>query len=578
MNKNDVISVLERIAILLELKGENPFKSRAYENGARILKTREETIEALVETGKLSEIKGVGKALVDKISTLVTTGSLAYYDNLRAEFPDTIFDLLRIPGLGGKKIKVLYEKLGIASLPELEIACKRNRIAVLSGFGQRTQDKILQGIDFINQHQGQFHVHIALKIGAKIKQSLLDHAHVIRVEIAGSLRRAKEIVKDVDIVASAEPEHHQEIMDFFVASDEVESIIAHGKTKSSIRMKNGLAVDLRLVSDAEFPFVLHHFTGSKEHNTAMRREAKKVGLKMNEYGLFQETGDSLQCADETEIFSALNMAFIPPEMREDRGEIEAAQTNDLPELVTNQDLRGILHNHSTWSDGLNSVEEMAQTCQEMGMHYLGIADHSESAFYANGLTAERLQQQGNEIADLNKKNPDFRIFHGTECDILTDGALDFPDEVLAELDYVVISVHSKLEMSETEATDRILKAMQNPFATILGHPTGRILLGRKGYSLNYQEIFAAAVEYGVVIEINTNPFRLDLDWRYIRQARDAGVKLSINPDAHKTTGLADMFLGVGLARKGWLTKKDVLNTLSKNEIAAYFSHKKNRVR
>ncbi|MCA9730592.1 MAG: DNA polymerase/3'-5' exonuclease PolX [Deferribacteres bacterium] len=573
MEKKDVIAVLEHIAILLELKGENPFKSRAYTNGARILKAREESIGELVDTGKLGEIKGIGKALADKITTLITNGSLPYYENLKAEFPATLFGLLRIPGMGSKKIKILYDQMGIASLIDLETACRENRIAGLTGFGEKTQEKILQGIDFIKQHEGQHLYFSALAVAGKMITALKQHPKIIRVEMAGSLRRAKEVVKDVDIVASVDDSSRQEVMDFFVSQGDVESIVAHGITKSSIIVSNGLQVDLRLVSNTVFPFALHHFTGSKEHNTAMRREAKKHGYKMNEYGLFTEADRSLVCQDEKEIFAALGMGYIPPELREDRGEIEAALENTLPVLIEKNDLCGILHNHTTWSDGSNSLEEMANACRAMGMSYLGIADHSQAAQYANGLTPARLQQQAQAIAELNKNFTDFRIFHGTECDILSDGSLDFPDEVLAQLDYVVVSVHSKLEMSETEATERIIKAMQNPFVKILAHPTGRILLGRKGYPLNYKEIFAAAVENNVVIEINANPYRYDLDWRYIRQAKEAGVLLSINPDAHKISGLADMLSAVGIARKGWLTKDDVLNTKSLDEITAFFAAK-----
>ncbi|KAA3657515.1 MAG: DNA polymerase/3'-5' exonuclease PolX [Calditrichaeota bacterium] len=574
MEKSDIIAVLERIAILLELKGENPFKSRAYTNGARILKAKEETIIELVDSGQLNEIKGIGKALADKITTLVTTGSLPYYENLKAEFPESLFDMLRVPGMGSKKIKLLYDKMGIASLSELETACQENRIADLPGFGTRTQTKILQGIEFIKQHQGQHHYISAFTVAESIKSALHDHPRVIRVEIGGSLRRAKEVVKDVDIVASVLDSSQNEVMEFFISLDAVDSVVANGPTKSSVIVEGGLQVDLRIVSDKEFPFTLHHFTGSKEHNTAMRREAKTLGLKMNEYGLFTDEDKSQECKDEKAIFSALNMAYIPPELREDRGEIEAAKKNSLPSLVSKNDLRGILHNHTTWSDGHNSLEEMANACRDLGMHYLGIADHSQAAQYANGLTPERLQQQAQAISDLNENFSDFRIFHGTECDILSDGSLDFPDDILARLDYVVISVHSKLEMSETEATERIIKAMQNPFATILAHPTGRILLGRKGYSLNYKELFAAAKEYSVVIEINANPYRYDLDWRYIRQAKEAGVMLSINPDAHRTSGFADMFSAIGIARKGWLTKDDVLNTKNLEQITAYFAEKR----
>ncbi len=571
MDKKQVADILEQIGVLLELKGENPFKTRAYYNGARVIKGLPGDLQALVESGEIGSVKGIGKALAEKITTLVSTGGLPFYDELRASFPASLLDILRIPGLGPKKIRKLYTELGIDSLEALEKACQEDRVAALDGFGSKMQAKILEGIAFIRKHSGRHHYHSAAAAAERLLLALRARPAVIRAEVAGSLRRHRETVKDIDIVASAEEKDRAGLMTFFVTMPGVASVVAHGETKSSVILEEGIQADLRVVSEAAFPFTLHHFTGSKEHNTAMRALARRSGLKMNEYGLFREDDSVIACSTEEEIFQVLGMSYIPPELREDRGEIQAAREQAIPELIRREHIRGILHTHTTWSDGTASLEEMAEACRDMGMHYLGIADHSQVVVYANGLSIDRLHQQAVAIRELNERYDDFRIFHGTECDIMPDGTLDFPEEILAELDYVVISVHSKMQMSEKEATERIIRAMSSPYATILGHPTGRILLGREGYPLNYDAIFQAAAEYNVAIEINANPYRFDLDWRYVRQARDAGVMLSINPDAHSISGLQDTFLGIGIARKGWLGPQHVLNTKSQEEIAAWFA-------
>jgi len=573
MEKDDIIQILEEIAVLLELKGENPFKARAYQNAARTIRGLSTDIESLVETGEIRKVKGIGQALAEKITELVTTGRLEYYENLRASFPQSLFRMLKIPGLGPKKIKKLYEELGIKTIEELEAACKSDRLAGLEGFGQRTQEKILEGIAFIKRHGNRYRFDVALAMGEKLLAELQEHPGIIRAQLAGSLRRCKETVKDIDIVSSAADENRDAIMDHFTGLSEVDAIIAKGDTKSSIITREGIQADLRIVSDDEYPYALHHFTGSREHNTAMRAFARKHGLKMNEYGLFRGEDRRIECRTEEELFAALGMEYIPPELREDMGEIQAALEHRLPHLIEKQDIKGILHVHTTASDGRNTLEEMVQACRDMGMQYLGIANHSQSVHYANGLSVERLRQQGQAIRDLNAQLSDFRIFHGTECDILADGSLDYPDEALAELDFVVISVHQNLKMSEKAATERIVKAMSHPEATILGHLTGRLLLSREGYPVNYDEIFAAAVEYNVVIEINASPYRFDLDWRYVHKAKERGVRLAINPDAHSTRGLYDTFYGVGIARKGWLEASDVINTMDRVQIAKFFRGK-----
>ena len=573
MEKDDIIQILEEIAVLLELKGENPFKSRAYQNAARTIRGLSDDIATLVKTGEIRKVKGIGQALAEKITELVSTGRLEYYENLRASFPQSLFRILKIPGLGPKKIKKLYEQLGIKTIEELETACKSDRLAGLEGFGKRTQKKILEGIDFIKQHSDRYRFDVALKMGEKLLAELQKHPGIIRAQLAGSLRRCKETVKDIDIVSSAAAQDRDPIMEHFTGMSGVDTVIARGDTKSSIITREGIQADLRIVSDDEYPYALHHFTGSKEHNTAMRAFARKHGLKMNEYGLFRDEDRRIECRTEEDLFAALGMDYIPPELREDMGEIQAALAHRLPHLIEKQDIKGILHVHTTASDGRNTLEEMVQACRDMGMQYLGIADHSQSVYYANGLSVQRLRQQAQAIRELNAQFQDFRIFHGTECDILADGSLDYPDAALAELDFVVISVHQNLKMSETEATERIIKAMRHPAVTILGHLTGRLLLSRDGYKVNYDEIFAAAVEYNVVIEINASPYRLDLDWRYAHKAKERGVRLAINPDAHSTRGLSDTFYGVGIARKGWLEPGDVINTMDRGQIGEFFRGK-----
>ena len=402
---------------------------------------------------------------------------------------------------------------------------------------------------------------------------------IIRAEIAGSLRRKKEVIGDIDIVASAKAAAVPGIMKAFTSHSEVERITGQGETKSSVVLKSGINCDLRVVDDSEFPFALNYFTGSKDHNVRLRTIAKKFDLSLNEYG-FSKIGSEekrgrakkmVPCKNEEAIYSALGLEYTPPELREDFGEIEAAEKNKLPHLVSEKDIRGTFHCHTNYSDGMNTLLEMAEAAQKLGWEYLGIADHSKIAVYANGLTEERVKKQQKEINTLNQKWPNFRIFSGTEVDILPTGALDFSDKILSTFDYVVASVHSSFKMSEAEMTKRILKAIKNNYVTVLGHPTGRLLLQRDAYPLNQTAIIDAAAEYGKCIEINAHPSRLDLDWRMCKYAKEKGVKISINPDAHVVDGLHDVRYGVGIARKGWLEKNDVLNTMDLHHVQKYFA-------
>jgi len=563
MNAREVSRILSDIATLLELKGDNPFKIRAYEQAARIVEGIGDQLETLVREGRLHEHKGIGPALSEKITELVTSGRLAYYDELRREFPASIFELLNIPGLGPKRVRLLYQKLGVRSLGELEYACVENRLLTLDGFGEKSQAKILDGIRLLKRHQGHFLFSDAMAAAEALIVQLQSLSIVRRISVAGSLRRRKETVKDIDLLISSSAP--AEVMARFVGLPQVAEVIARGETKSSVRLAEGLQADLRVVTDLEFPYALHHFTGSKEHNTALRGLAKSQGLKMNEYGLFR--GDELiPCSSEAEIFAALGMDEIPPELRENLGEIEAAQDRRLPALITDDDIQGVFHAHTTESDGRHSLEEMVKAAVALGYRYLGISDHSRSAHYANGLSIERVLAQQQAIDELQQRHPEITLFKGIESDILPDGSLDYPDEVLRRFDFVIASIHSRFGMTEAEMTDRIVKAVSHPAVTILGHPTGRLLLSREGYHLNLDRVLEAAKAHHVAVELNANPHRLDLDWRFCKDARDRGVQLSINPDAHSTEGLGDTRYGVGIARKGWLTRADVFNTRSADEM------------
>jgi DNA polymerase (family 10) len=570
MTKNEIASVLEEIATLLELKDENPFKIRAYVNAARSLETWGGNVSELKDEEALEKIPGIGKAIASKIKELAETGALKYLQELRAEFPATILELFSIPNLGAKKIKALYEKLQISSIDQLLKACASGRVAELPGFGETTQTKLCEAIAKRTQHAGSFQLGQIASEAETLRSDLAAHPDTLLVDLAGSYRRRKEIVRDVDfVVATKKPEA---ISKFFSAHPLVESVIAQGSTKTSVRLRSGIQSDLRVVTTAEYPFALNYFTGSKEHNIEMRNRALKRGWTLNEYRLGEVPPDPKakkkkiaskipRVRDEAELYKALDLDFIPPELRENCGEFEAAEKHALPRLIEKENLRGTFHCHTTASDGHNSLEEMAEAAQELGLEYLGIADHSRSSIQAHGLDEARLRVQIATIQKLNKKFDGFRIFAGVECDILRDGSLDFPDEILSQLDYAVASVHSVFNLSEADMTRRIIRAMENPFVTMLGHPTGRLLLKREPYHVDIAAVLEAAARTGTWIEINAAPKRLDLDWRWWPLAKQKGVKCVINPDAHRVERLQDLWFGIGVARKGWLTKTDVVNCL-----------------
>jgi DNA polymerase (family 10) len=567
MNKNDVAAVLDEIGTLLEVQGENQFRCIAYHNAARAIANLEGDLAEFIKSGELASIKGIGEAMVEKITTLMSTGHLPYYEDLKKKIPDGVIDMLRIPGMGPKKVKLLYDELKIDTVERLKAACENDEIAHLKGFGQKTQQKILEGIQFLGTVGNRVRIDEAMFMADILLEDLRKCPGIIRLEVGGSIRRRRETAKDIDLLASAKDP--AKVMDTFVKLPNVMQVIAHGPTKSSIVVSAAMGkdrivmnADLRVVDDKQFPFALHYFTGSKDHNIAIRQRAIDRGLKLNEYELAGD-GKSVHCKDEADVFKALDLEYIPPELRENTGEIDAAEKHKLPDLIQVDDITGVFHNHTSppdGSDGRDSLEEMAEAARALGFKYLGIADHSQSLTIANGLTPRRVREQHQRIDALNKKFKEFKLLKGTECDILPDGSLDFSDDVLATFDYVVASVHTHFNQSEQDMTRRIVKAVSNPHVTMLGHATGRLLLRREGYHVNLEEVLKAAAKHGTMIEINAQPLRLDLDWVHCKRARALGVKLVINPDAHSTGELALYRYGVYVAQRGWLEKSDVFNT------------------
>jgi DNA polymerase (family 10) len=567
MDKDKVAEILVEIGTLLELKGENPFKTRAYANAARTIESLNEPLAKLVAEKRLGEIKGIGEALEQKITELVETGKLKYYDELKASIPPGLVEMLEIPGLGPKKIQALNQKLGIDSVGKLEAACKKGSVAELDGFGEKTQTNILEGIERRRTYASKHLLSDALLAAEPLLEHLRGHPEVIRCSAAGSLRRFKEVIGDIDLLASSKKP--ADVIDSFVSQPGILKVTAKGETKASVILDGGIQCDLRVVSDGEFPFALAYFTGSKEHNIVMRQRAIQRGLRLNEYGLFkskEETRDPkllVPCKSEEEIFEKLDLPRIEPELREDHGEFAAAEKDDLPKLIEWTDLRGALHNHSTWSDGHNTLEEIAQFMDNLGLDYWAITDHSKSSFQANGLDAKRLREQIKEIRKINGqfagRGSDFRLLTGSEVDILKD-RLDFDDELLAELDVVVASLHVPSN-NEAENTKRLIRAAENKFVRIIAHMTGRLLLEREPYPVNVQAVIEACAATGTWVELNCNPHRFDLDWRLWPYAISRGVKCVINPDAHRNEHAGFLRLGAGIARKGWLEQTDVVNTL-----------------
>jgi DNA polymerase (family X) len=567
-----IARILAEMGTLLEVRGENPFRTRAYHNAAQALRALPADLSGMIADGSLAEVPGIGETMLAKITQLATTGHLPAYEKLRAETPPGLVALLRVPGLGPKKIKTLHDELKIESLADLRAAAETGKIAALKGFGDKTQAKILEGISFVESVGDRVLQSTARRLVAPIVAALRRHKGVIRLEVCGSLRRRKETIGDLDILFSAA--EAAPVLDHFIKLPDVAEVLAHGPTKASVRLAEGVQCDLRGVSDAQFPFALHYFTGSKAHNIAMRRRAIARGLKLNEYGLEGDEGP-IPCADEAELFAALGLAYIPPELREDTGEFDLAEAGPIPPLVELADLAGTFHCHTDWSDGGATLAEMAEAARDAGLHYLGIADHSRSAGYAGGLSIDRVRRQWEEIDALNARlGRKLRLFKGTECDILPDGTLDYPDDLLYGFDYVVASVHSSFGLPREAMTRRICRAVSNPRVTMLGHPTGRLLLARDGYAVDLDAVIAAAAQAGTMIEINADPHRLDLDDEHCRKARDAGVTIVINPDAHSTGGLANLDYGIGVARRAGLRPADVFNAAPLRPVVAALARRR----
>ncbi len=581
MTKKEIIGVLEEIGMLLELKGENPFKIRAYQNGARILELMEEgeLVRRLADV-TLGDVKGFGEALVQKVTELQTTGRLEFLENLRASVAPGLVQMLEIPGLGPKKIKTLHDRLAISDIAALAEACRAGRVAELAGFGEKTAEKLLVGIRNREAYGRQHLWWDAQETAALILAGLRGLPQVLRAESAGSLRRGLETVGDLDFIVAARDS--APVMAWFAAMAGVQEVTAHGETKTSVRLASGLQADLRIVPEEQFAFALHHFTGSKDHNVQLRQRALTRGLSLSEWGLVPAAGEGTAkekaqqgrvvsaIRTEGELFAALGLAYIPPELREGAGEIEAAEKSALPRLVELADLRGAFHNHTLASDGSASLVDMIAAAAALGWEYLGIADHSKASVQANGLSEERLRQQIAEIQALNASGRfKTHVFSGTECDILPDGRLDFDDGLLGELDYVVVSVHSAFTQDEPTMTNRIIRAIEHPRTTMLGHLTGRLLLRREGYRVDIEKIIDAAIAHHVAIELNACPWRLDLDWRHWRKASERGLLCAINPDAHEPDGLLHVRAGINTARKGWLTAEHIITTKSLSEMRSW---------
>ncbi len=568
LTKDELVDTLEHIAQLLELKGEVVFKVRAYQNAARALETFTGNLNQLAQEGRLGEIAGVGKAIAEKLTILMSTGTLPYYEELKAEFPPGLFEMFELQGIGPKKIKALWETLGITTIELLEAAAKDGRVAGLAGFGKKTADNILAAIEIRRKHSGRFRLGDIAHDAETMLEALRGLPEVSRVSMCGSYRRRRETIGDIDYLVSTKSP--VEVSEFFVKHPMVESVIAHGATKSSVRLKCGIQADLRVVKEAEYPFALNYFTGSKEHNIIMRQRAIARGWTLNEYRLGRLENAKMEpppIHEEADLYRALGLDYVEPELREDRGEFTAAEQHTLPALIELENLRGTFHNHTTASDGRSTLLEMAEAARDLGLQYLGIADHSKASYQAHGLDEKRLLAQIEEIREMNQQwGGSFRLFTGSEVDIHKDGTLDFADEILAQLDYCVASVHAVFNLPEAEMTARIIKAISNPYVTMLGHLTGRLLLSRDGYAVDVPAIIEAAAETGTIIELNCSPWRLDMDWRWWPLAKEKGVRCSINPDAHRTDQLNHLWYGIGAARKGWLTRADVVNTLPLGKI------------
>jgi len=562
------------MADILEIKGDNPFKIRAYRRGALNVEGLTKNVEDL-SPEELRDIPGIGEELAAKIEEYVRTGAMHAYEKLRSEVPAGLLSLLAVPGLGPKTARLLHDKLGVTGIDELEQAAAGHRLAGIPGIREKTEENILKGIATVKRGRERHPLGAILPVALDLVEQLRKRTRLGRIEIAGSIRRWKETIKDIDIIATATDPAG--VMAVFAALPQVEEVLMHGPTRSSVTIHDGVQVDLRVVEPESFGAALAYLTGSKGHNIRLRDRAVRMGLKINEYGIFREKDDKrLGGEEEEDVYRLLGFPWIPPEMREDLGEIEAALAGKLPRLVTAADIRGDLHVHSRWSDGAHSIAELVDAARQRGLSYIALTDHSKGLAVAHGLTVERLMEQQREIAALNKKLKGFRILHGTEMDIKSDGTLDFPDEALRKLDIVVASIHSGFRQTRDRMTSRIVAAMRNPLVSMIAHPTGRLIGERDAYEVDMEEILQAAKETGTALEINAYPLRLDLSDTHARRARELEVSLAINTDTHAIDQFDTLPYGVAIARRSWLEKKDVLNTLELPELMKRLGVKRKR--
>lgn len=566
MNNREVAEILERIGDLLQIKGEVVYKSLAYRRAADNIRNLDQDINKLHREGKLEDIPGVGEALAQKIGELLATGRLRYLEELEEEIPASLADLLTIPDVGPKTAKLLWEQLGISSVAEVEKAARAGRLRRLPGLGEKTEAKILAGIEMLYRRSARLPLGIAWPVAQSLLQGLRQDPSVLYADIGGSLRRMRSTVGDIDLLAAPRAtEEREKVIDAFVALPQVEKVELRGPTKCTVRLYNGLQVDLRVLPGDRYGSLLQHFTGSKEHNVELREFALKKGLSLSEYG-FKQDGKEILCPHEEDVYRTLGLDWIPPEIREARGEIQAALEHRLPRLLQTGDIRGDLHVHSNWSDGAATLEQMAEAARDRGYQYVVVSDHSHSLGIAKGLSVDRLREQREVIDALNARYSDFRILQGAEVEIRIDGSLDFPDEVMAELDVVVASMHTGLRRDREQVTSRLVGVMRNPHVDVIGHPIGRLLNQREGADLDMDAVLKTAAETGTILEVNSNPLRLDLDDIHIRRAVEQGVRLAINSDAHNPEDLSHLEYGVATARRGWAEAKHVINTLSLDEV------------
>ncbi len=570
MKNLEIARIFDRIADILEIEGENPFRIRAYRRAAQNLEALVDDIESIAKRGDLTEIPGIGKDLSAKIIEYLQTGSMKDYEVLKAKYPDTVIEMLSVPGIGPKKVKLFYKKLGIKSIKELEEAIKQGKLTGLPGIREKTLQKILKGIEIYKSGRNRRLLGHVYPVAQRLKEVLISNAPIKVIEIAGSFRRRRETVKDLDIlVISEEP---KKVIDVFVELPLVGEVLSKGTTRSSILTTDGLQIDLRVLEEESFGSALQYFTGSKQHNIHTRVIAQKMGLTISEYGVFEEkTGRKIAGKTEEEVYEAIGLTWIPPELREDRGEIEAALNGKLPELITEDDIRGDLHIHTNWSDGTSDIREVVNYARLLGLEYIAITDHSKSLTIAKGLDETRLLEQIKQVKEINASFTDIEVLCGIEVDILEDGSLDISDEVLKQLDIVVASIHTRFNMKKQEMTKRIVNALKNPYVNVLGHPTGRMLGERDPYEFDLEEVIDVAIKNKVAFEVNAYPQRLDLSDVYIKRVIEAGCKIAINTDSHVPTQMSNIKYGVFCARRGWAEKKDCINSFNILELKRWLS-------